>query len=142
MKHLFLATSLALSLSCGAALAQTAAAPQDQAPMQNPGYGHRHHHAMDPERQTAHLSQRLNLSPDQASRIEPILASRDQQLAGLRNNPQLSPEDRHQQMHLIHQQARRQMEAILSPDQAAALRQMHHHHHGAGDGPAPQAPSM
>ena len=139
MKHIVIATSLALSLSFGAAFAQQTSDPQ-QAPATQGAYGH---HAPDPQRQAEHLSKKLNLTPDQTAKVEPILASRDQQMHSLWQNSQLTPQDRHQQMHAINQQSEQQLSGILSADQMAQLKAMHHHHHhGQEQGSQPtQAPS-
>ncbi len=145
MNRLTITTSLAFALSCGAAFAQTAdpqQAPaaqtsnvaQDAAPI------HGGHHHPNPQRQAEMISRKLNLTPDQTSRIEPILASRDQQMEALHGNTQLAPADRHAQMKSINQTAEQQMSGILLPDQMAQLKEMRHHrmHHGeSGDAPAP-----
>ena len=138
MKRLIVATSFALSLTFGAALAQQAA-PQ-QPPTDPAQY---HHHAPNPQKQAEHLSKRLNLTPDQTAKVEPILASRDQQMQAIWQNQQLTPEDRHQQMRAINEQTQQQMSGILSPDQMAQLKAMRHHgHHGqGGESQAGQAPS-
>ena len=140
MKRFAVATSLALSLSFGAAFAQqTPDAQQGPATSQ----GEHHHHAPNPQKQAEHLSRRLNLSPDQTAKIEPILASRDQQMQALWQNQQLTPGDRHQQMRSINEQSEQQMSGVLSPDQMAQLKAMRHHgHHGQeGEGQPNQAPS-
>lgn len=105
---------------------------------------HHGHHRLDPQQQAEMISRKLNLTPDQTSKIEPILASRDQQMEALHHNTQLAPADRHAQMKTINQGAEQQMSAILSPEQMAQLKAMHRHHmhHGqAGDAPAP-APAV
>ena len=142
MKHFAVATSLALSLSFGAAFAQqTQTTPDPQAPQTT--QGEHHHHAPNPQKQAEHLSRKLNLTPDQTAKIEPILASRDQQMQALWQNGQLAPQDRHQQMRTINEQAEQQMSGILSPDQMAQLKAMRHHGHHGHDGEAEptQAPS-
>ena len=139
MKHILVATSLALSLSFGAASAQQAPDPQTQTQADAP----RHHHAPNPERQAAMLSRKLGLTPDQTSRLEPILATRDQQMQAIWQNQQLTPQDRHSQMHAIQQQTLQQMSGVLTPDQLTQLRAMHHHHERRNEQPgdAGQAPT-
>ena len=147
MKHIVVATSLALSLSFGAAFAQQtapatpdAAAPSQTAPAQEAGH---HRHSPNPQKQAARLSKELNLTPDQTAKIEPILASRDQEQQALWQNQQLTPQDRHQQMRSINEQSEQQMSSVLSPDQMAQLKAMHHRGHRGGNGEAQpgQAPS-
>ena len=139
MKQTVLLSALALSLSFGGAFAQQAQDPQQAAPAPQGEY----HHAPNPHRQAEHLSKELNLTPDQTAKIEPILASRDQQMQALRQNSQLSEADRHQQMRSINQQSEQQMNGILTPDQVAQLKAMRHHgHRGPQDGGEPnQAPT-
>ena len=140
MKRLIVTSSLALALSCGAAFAQTAdprqalaAQPSDEG--QNAAPMHHGHHRPNPQRQAEMISRKLNLTPDQTSKIEPILANRDQQMEALHSNTQLAPEDRHAQMKTINQQVEQQMSGILSPDQMAQLKAMRRggHHHGQNE---------
>lgn len=132
MSRTILPKALALTLfaaglaTMGAQQPQTApdaAAPQANAPM------YRHRHA-DPQRQAKFLTHKLKLTADQSARIEPILADRDQKVQALRHNQQLAPEDRHQQMRAINEQARQQMAGVLSPDQMQQLQSMRHERHG------------
>ena len=142
MKHIVVATSLALSLSFGAAFAQqTALSSPDASTQAAPGGGY--HHAPNPQKQAEHLARQLNLTPDQTAKIEPILASRDQQVEALRANQQLTPQDRHQQMRSINEQSEQGMSSVLSPDQMAQFKAMRHHGHRGGNGEAQpnQAPS-
>ncbi len=115
-----------------------ASAPQQDAPMH-------HRHAPNPQRQAEYLTKKLNLTADQTAKIEPILADRDQKMAALRSNTQLSPEDRHQQRRSIDQDAQQQMAGVLSPDQMTQLKAMHqeHRHHGPMEQPGDngQSPS-
>ncbi len=141
MKHLLVTSSLALSLSFGAAFAQQTpdnpqATPQQSAPAEQGA----HHRAPNPQKEARRLSKKLNLTPDQTAKLEPILATRDQQMQALRQNAQLSPQDRHQQMQTIQQQTEQQLGGVLTPDQITQMKAMHHGHHGQ-DAAAPQAPS-
>ena len=145
MKRLFVTSSLALALSCGAVFAQSNdsqqapdAQAQDGAPM------HHGHHHPNPHKQAEMLSRKLNLTPDQTAKVEPILAARDQQMQGLWQNSQLTLQDRHQQMRSINEQSEQQLSGVLSPDQMAQLKTMHRggHHHGQNEqnGDNSQAP--
>jgi periplasmic protein CpxP/Spy len=125
MNRFILSTSLALALSGTLALAQQPDAAPTQVPAEDP-----HHHAHNPQREAARLSKKLNLSPDQTAKLEPILADRDQKLAALNNNTTaVSPVVMRQQMKTIHQQTMQQLAAVLSPDQ---IQQMKARHHGRG----------
>jgi Spy/CpxP family protein refolding chaperone len=127
MNRLLLSTSLALALSGSLAFAQQ----QDAAPATTA----KHHHAHNPQREAAKLSKKLNLSPDQTAKLEPILADRDSKIATLTNDKTISPVVMKQQMRAIHQQTRQQLAAVLTPDQ---LQQLKSRHRGQ-DAPA-QAP--
>ena len=125
MNRFILSTSLALALSGTLALAQQPDAAPTQVPAEDP-----HHHAHNPQREAARLSKKLNLSPDQTAKLEPILADRDQKLATLNNNnAAVSPLVMRQQMKAIHQQTMQQLATVLSPDQ---IQQMKARHHGRG----------
>lgn len=135
MHRAYLPKALALTLlTAGIGLAgaqQTQPAPDASAPPAGAAYQHRHH-APNPHHQAEMLSRKLNLNADQTAKLEPILAARDQQVADLRGNQQLTPEDRHQQMRSINQQSEQQMATVLNPDQLAQLKTMRHHMHHRG----------
>ena len=120
MNRLFLSTSLALALSGSLALAQQ----QDAALAPTA----KHHHAHNPQREAAKISKELNLSADQAAKLEPILADRDSKIAVLKNDTTLSPAAMKQQMRAIREQTKQQLPSVLTPDQIQQLRQTHHRH--------------
>jgi periplasmic protein CpxP/Spy len=134
MKRIILSTSLALALSTGLVLAQQ----QDAAPTP---MAKTRHHAHNPQREAARLSKRLNLSPDQTTKVEPILADRDQKIAALTNDTSISPMIMHKQMHAIHQQTRQQLATILTPDQLQQMKSFRHGHNAPAQTtpPNPQA---
>jgi Spy/CpxP family protein refolding chaperone len=127
MNRLLLSTSLALALSGSLAFAQQ----QDAAPAPTA----KHHHAHNPQREAAKLSKKLNLSPDQTAKLEPILADRDSKIATLTNDKTISPVVMKQQMRAIRQQTRQQLAAVLTPDQLQQLKSRHR-----GQGAPAQAP--
>jgi periplasmic protein CpxP/Spy len=109
--------------------------PADQAATAAPA------HAPNPHRQTMRLAKQLSLTPDQTSKLEPILASRDQQIAALRANTALAPADLHKQMHAIVQSTRQQMSSVLTPDQMQQLKSIQQSHRSKGQQAAP-APAV
>ena len=137
MKRTILPAALALVLAGSVAFAQqtpTTPAPDAQQPADAP----HHHRHPSPERETARLTKQLNLTSDQAAKIEPILADRDQKMKDLWSNTALAPQDKHQQMRAIHESTKQQLDAVLTPDQVQQLKAMHHGHRGNGqDQPAP-----
>lgn len=88
------------------------------------------HHA-NPHRAALRLGRTLNLSPDQQTRLEPILAERQQKADAIRANTQLSDVDRHQQMKAMHRATRAEMSSVLTPDQMRQMKAMHRARHAA-----------
>ena len=139
MKRTILPAALALVLAGSVAFAQqpqTAPAPDAQQPTAAP----HHHRHPSPERETARLTKKLNLTTDQAAKIEPILADRDQKMKDLWSNTALAPQDKHQQMRAIHESTQQQLDAVLTPDQVQQLKAMHHGHRGNGQEQPPTPP--
>jgi protein CpxP len=81
------------------------------------------------------LAKELNLTPDQRAKVEPILASRDQQLAALRTNNSLAPADFHKQMRAIQQSTHQQLNSVLTPDQMQQFRSIQQAHRNRGQAP-------
>jgi protein CpxP len=133
MKRLLLSTSLALVLTGSLAFAQQ----QDATPAR----AAKHHHAHNPQREAAKLSKKLNLSPEQTAKLEPILADREQKIAALRADTSLSPDQRRQQFRSIHESTKTQLAGVLTPDQLQQLRTMRHgHDRGQQQPSAPTTP--
>jgi Spy/CpxP family protein refolding chaperone len=120
MNRLLVSVSLALALSGTLALAQE----QDAAPVPAPTA--EHYHAHNPQREVAKLSKKLNLSAEQAAKLEPIITDRNNKIAVLKNDNNISPVVMKQQMRAIHQQTKQQLATILTPDQ---MKQLHHMRH-------------
>jgi protein CpxP len=135
MKRLLLSTSLALALSGTLVFAQQAAppAPAPTAPAAK-------HHAHNPQRETARLTKKLNLTSDQSAKLEPILADRDQKIAALKSDTTISPMIAQKQMHAIHQQTRQQLATVLTPDQLQQMKSLHHGHRAPAQTPPQSNP--
>jgi periplasmic protein CpxP/Spy len=132
MNRLVLSTSLALALSGSLVFAQQPAAPAPAA---------KQNHAHNPQRETARLTKKLNLSADQSAKLEPILADRDKKIATLKSDTTITPMIAQKQMHAIRQQTMQQLATVLTPDQMQQLRSMHHgHSRGEQQQPAPTTP--
>lgn len=82
------------------------------------------HQTPDPQRQTARLSRKLQLTPAQAAKIEPILQSRIQQMQQLRADTTLAPSDRRAKMRAIMQDSNTQLQAVLTDSQKQQYQQM------------------
>jgi protein CpxP len=116
-----LGSLLAVSLSGNALLAQDQSAPpatSAQAPALRPA------HVPNPRHQAKKMAKQLRLTPDQVSKIEPILADRDQQVQGVRSDTTLAPNDRKAKMHGIRQESDSRIEAVLNDTQKQQYEQI------------------
>jgi protein CpxP len=116
-----LGSLLAVGLSGSALLAQDQSAPpaaSAQAPAQRPA------HVPNPRHQAKKMAKALALTPDQVSKIEPILADRDQQVQSLRSDTTLAPNDRKAKMQGIRQDSDTRIEAILNDTQKQQYEQI------------------
>jgi len=67
------------------------------------------------------ISQQLNLTPQQKTKILPILADEGPKVQKIKNDNSLSSMQKIQQIRAIHKQTDPQMKAILSPEQYQKL---------------------
>jgi len=91
---------LAASIISIGAFAQDAP-PNNQPSAQENGGGH--HGTMDPAQRTHELTQKLNLTADQQSKVQQVLQSESSQMESVRSDNSLSQQDRHTKMMAIHQ---------------------------------------
>jgi protein CpxP len=80
--------------------------------------------APDPQRQAHRLARRLQLNPQQAAAIEPILQSRAQQMDQLRADSSLSSRERHMRLRAMNQDTDSRLQAVLTDSQRQQYRQM------------------
>ena len=150
-KHLLilLAASL-ISIAAPLAAAQSAqsndsqSAPNNQQPAEARSGGHR---GPDPAQRTQELTEKLNLTSDQQTKVQNILESERSQMESVRHDTSLSPQDRHTKMMDIHQTSDTQIRALLDSSQQKKWDEMQAnreqrgqgHRHGPPDaGPTPQ----
>jgi periplasmic protein CpxP/Spy len=112
-----LGSLLAAGLSGNALLAQDQSAPPAVS-AQSPA------HVPNPRHQAKKLAKALSLTPEQVSKIEPILADRDQQVQTLRSDATLAPSDRKLKMHGIRQDSDSRIEALLTDAQKQQYEQI------------------
>jgi len=115
---------LGFALGLVATSAANAQPFQDTPPAGNSDSAHGQHAMPDPQKQTARLSRKLQLTPDQAAKIEPILANRMQQMQQMRADTSSSPRDVHQKMRALKQDTDSQIQAILTDSQRQQYQQM------------------
>jgi Spy/CpxP family protein refolding chaperone len=116
-----LGSLLAVGLSGNALLAQDQSAPpaaSAPSPAQRPA------HVPNPRHQAKKMAKALSLTPDQVSKIEPILADRDQQVQSLRSDTTLAPNDRKAKMRSIRQDSDSRIEALLTDTQKQQYEQI------------------
>jgi protein CpxP len=124
MKRLILPATLLMAF----AAAGFAQQPDNQPPSTQPPAPIQRTHAPNPVRETARMTRLLNLTPDQAGKVEPVLADREQKVAAIRNDATLTPDQQMQQIKQAHRAAEMQLRGILTPDQMQQMRAAHHNH--------------
>ena len=70
------------------------------------------------------LTDRLKLTPDQVTKIKPILADQQTQMTALRGDQSLSQDDRMAKMTKIRTDSTTKINAILTPDQQTEYKKM------------------
>lgn len=88
--------------------------------------------AMSPEAQLDHMSQALNLTDDQKTKIKPILEDQSKQMEQLRQDSSLSQEDRRSKFQQIHENTMSQIRPLLNADQQKKLDAMKNRRGGRG----------
>jgi hypothetical protein len=114
-------------LSTGMLMAQApeaTQAPAANAPQAAQTQPDRPHRAMNPDKQAKHLGKKLGLNQDQVAQIKPILADRQQQIAAVRGDTSLNPQDKHAKMKAIQQDSKTKIEAVLNDTQKQQFEQM------------------
>jgi protein CpxP len=125
MRNLFSSVALGSVLVVG--LSGNALLAQDQSaspPVSAQSQASRPAHVPNPRHQAKKMAKQLGLTPDQVSKIEPILADRDQQVQGLRSDTTLAPTDRKAKMHSLRQESDSRIEAILTDAQKQQYEQI------------------
>ena len=110
------------------------------------GQGRGRGEAMSTDAQLQHMSETLNLTDDQKTKIKPILEDASKQMQQLRGDTSLSQQDWRAKMQEIHENTMSQIKPILTSDQQKKLESMHErggrgghgHGEGSGQGSSPQ----
>lgn len=90
---------------------------------------------MSADQRLQHMTQMLNLTTDQQTKIKPILENESQQMQALRADTSMTREDKFGKMRAIRQTANSQINPILTTEQQQKWQQMHnemrqHMHNG------------
>ncbi len=82
------------------------------------------HRGMDPDKQVAELSKKLNLTADQQTQIKPILVARQQQMEALHQDQSMSQPDKMAKMTSLRDDSNAKIEAVLNDTQKQKFEQM------------------
>jgi Spy/CpxP family protein refolding chaperone len=128
LPHRFVVLGLLLGMVCLGAVTTTAMAvsalQQDAAPPDSPVAARAMRPVPDARKQMTRLSRKLQLTPEQAARIEPLLQGRQQQMVQLRGDASLAPRDLHKRLRALRQDTDGQIQAILTGSQRQRYQQM------------------
>jgi Spy/CpxP family protein refolding chaperone len=116
MKKMMCCGLLMMGLVGATAFAQTAPAPAP-APDAAPAAAPAARTPPSPEKVVALMTAKLNLTPDQAAKITPIIADRQQQMQALRADTSSRPMQRMKKAKAVGEAADAKINAILTPDQ-------------------------
>jgi Spy/CpxP family protein refolding chaperone len=120
-----LGSLLIVGLSGSALLAQDQTAPPAESVQSPaPSSAQQPAHVPNPQHQTKKMARELGLTPDQQSKIEPLLADRDQQLQSVRSDTTLLQKDRKVKLRAIRQDSDGKIEALLSDTQKQQYEQI------------------
>jgi Spy/CpxP family protein refolding chaperone len=125
LPSLAIGSVLLAGLSGSALIAQDQNAPpaaSAQAPVAPPAQ--RPVHVPNPRHQAKKMAKELGLTPDQVSKIEPILADRDQQVQSVRSDSTLAHKDMRARVHGIRRDSDSKIEAILNDAQKQQYEQI------------------
>lgn len=106
--------------------------------------GGRAHGPMDPAAMAAHMAKRLDLSSEQQTQVETILASQQTQRKTLEQNQTITHQQFLAQSKALHEQTDTKIESLLNETQKAEFEKMKSHmgHGPRPDGEGPPPPSQ
>jgi len=81
-----------------------------------------------PEAHLQMLSEKLNLTEDQKTKLKPILQDQAQQLKALNDDSSLTAEQKTAKKKAIHETTHDQINAVLTPEQQEKFKQMKREH--------------
>ena len=139
MNRILLHAGLAFAFAGVVAAQQAGPAQSSPSDSTASGKSFHYHHRSTAHREAAMLSRRLNLTPDQTAKVEPILADRDRKLSSLYGDQSLAPDAKRSQRRSIRLDTQQQFANIFTPEQMQKMQAMHHHH--GGHEQAPPTPS-
>ena len=112
--------TILILLAAGLTFAQPS--QESQAPTPNKHAGMQRGESADQHLQM--LSEKLNLTDDQKTKLKPMLQDQMQQMKAVREDSSLSEEQKRAKMKSIHESLHEQINAVLTPEQQAKFKQM------------------
>jgi hypothetical protein len=102
---------------------------------------------MDPAKHAEMLTRKLNLTPDQQTKVQEIFKSEQSQMESMHGDSSMPRDQRHAKMMEIHKASADQVRALLDPTQqkkwdemqANREQRMQGHHHGDQAPPPPSS---
>ena len=113
---------LTILILMAAALTFAQPSQESQAPTTDKHAGM--HQGMSADQHLQMLSERLNLTDDQKTKIKPVLEDQLQQMKAVHEDSSLSEEQKHAKAKSIHESMHDQINAVLTPEQQAKFKQM------------------
>ena len=113
-------------LVAGLLFGQTSQAPQTSTPQSQGAMAHRN--AESPEQHLQMLSENLNLTDDQKTKLKPILEDQAQQIKAVHNDTSLSQEQKRAKIKSLHESFHDQINAMLTPEQQVKFKQLRQEH--------------
>jgi len=111
-------------LAAGLTFAQTSQESQAPTPDKHAGM----HHGESADQHLQMLSEKLNLTDDQKTKLKPVLQDQMQQMTAVREDSSLSHEQKRAKMKSIHESFHDQINAVLTPEQQVKFKQMRQEH--------------
>ena len=102
--------------------------PPPQTPQ--PGHDAMGTAANSPDAHLQMLTERLNLTDEQKTKLKPILETKLQEMKAVREDASLSAEQKKTKLHSIHESLHDQINTVLTPEQQAKFKEMKREHEG------------
>jgi Spy/CpxP family protein refolding chaperone len=133
MRKLIQASVAMIALMIATGTAMVAQAPQGSDQGGRP-HGQFRGHQPDPEMEVKMLTKRLNLTPDQAAQVEPILADSQARMKALKPIPGSQPDFKamREQRQAIMEDTKSKLSSVLTPEQQTEFAKMREHKGGRG----------
>lgn len=113
--------TIVMLLAAGLTFAQTSQESQAPTPDKHAGM---HHNGMSADQHLQMLSEKLNLTDDQKTKLKPILQDQMRQMKAVHEDSSLSEEQKQAKVKSIHESFHDQINAVLTPEQQAKFKQM------------------